>query len=67
MSRGPLDPARWELASRLFDELADVAGRERGARLRAATDDRDVIATVEAMFVAEASGPARPLDATPGA
>ena len=64
MTRLTLDPARWELACRLFDETADLSEAERKARLDAATDDPDVRDAVERLVTAERQAPPL-LDATP--
>ena len=65
MRRPALDPARWEIAARLFDEVADLSAGDRAAHLAAATDDPEIRTVVEALVSADRQ--ATPvLDASPG-
>jgi serine/threonine protein kinase/TolB-like protein len=65
MTRPALDPARWDIASRLFGEVADLPAVERSAYLAAATDDMEIRSVVEGLVAADLQ--ATPiLDASPG-
>ncbi len=65
MTRWALDPARWEIAARLFSEVADLRAEERSAYLASATDDSEIRSVVEGLVLADLRR-APVLDATPG-